>query len=986
MIGRTAELQQLEDALAAASSGRPSLAFVAGDSGVGKTRLVGELVRRAQASGAEVLSGDAVELGEGELPYAALVSALRGLARDGHPALDALHPRDRAELARLLPGLAGAAPSSDASSSDTPAQGRLFEALLGLLDRLGADAPVVLALEDLHWADPSTRAFVAFLARSLCRERVLVVLTYRLDELHRRHPLRPLLAEIERDPNVHRVTLEPLSRDELASALEDILGAPPDAGLLDRLHARSEGNPLFMEELLAAGVDGRGALPVTLRDALMVRIEQLTETAQELLRILAVGQYVDHATLGEVSGLPRAELVAALREGVASHLIVAQADDRYAFRHALLREVVADDLLPGERIELHRAFAAALEGRAAEGPAGAQLAAGIAHHYAAAGDQRAALGASVRAAAAAESLHAFGEAALLFERALELWDRVPDAEAVAGMDQVALLHRAGDAFIASGDRSRPTPMLRAALEMVDEQAEPRRAAALLERLAMAHWRAGRPREGLDTAERALALVEHGEPTPERATIYAWWAKTRMLQGRYRDATAFARKAIEAAEATGNQAALAGALNGMGTSLSAQGAVEEGTAALRRAIDIAREQNRPRELESAQVNLADALHLAGRDREALAAARAARQDSPGRGNHGVWLDVTIAEMLVEIGEWDEAERLLPGEDRRFLGNELVYVELIRAELLLGRGRHDEAAAHLARLADPVAASAEPQWHGAYGALLAELRRRQGDLDGARAAVDDALDRIEFCTEDAARLARVSAAGVTVEADRAQRGRDLGDDAEVARALGDIEAFVLRVEAAAEVSGLPVEAAWLATARADAARAAGEPSAELGRASAAAWEAVERVYRIAVAQAREAEAEVAADDREAAARAAGAALETGRRLGAGWLAGEVEGLVARARLRVDDDGDGAAVGDGAPDAEGEAAPAEDPFGLTPRERQVLALVARGATNRQIGAQLYMAEKTASVHVSRILAKLDVRSRTQAAAVAHRLGLAD
>jgi len=986
MIGRTAELQQLEDALAAASSGRPSLAFVAGDSGVGKTRLVGELLRRAEASGAEVLSGDAVELGEGELPYAALVSALRGLSRDGHPALDALHPRDRAELARLLPGLAGAAPASDAASSDTPAQGRLFEAVLGLLDRLGEDAPVVLALEDLHWADPSTRAFVAFLARSLCRERVLVVLTYRLDELHRRHPLRPLLAEIERDPNVHRVTLEPLSRDELASALEDILGAPPDAGLLDRLHARSEGNPLFMEELLAAGVDGRGALPVTLRDALMVRIEQLTETAQELLRILAVGQYVDHATLGEVSGLPRAELVAALREGVASHLIVAQADDRYAFRHALLREVVADDLLPGERIELHRAFAAALEGRAAEGPAGAQLAAGIAHHYAAAGDQRAALGASVRAAAAAESLHAFGEAALLFERALELWDRVPDAEAVAGMDQVALLHRAGDAFIASGDRSRPTPMLRAALEMVDEQAEPRRAAALLERLAMAHWRAGRPREGLDTAERALALVEHGEPTPERATIYAWWAKTRMLQGRYRDATAFARKAIEAAEATGNQAALAGALNGMGTSLSAQGAVEEGTAALRRAIEIARDQNRPRELESAQVNLADALHLAGRDREALAAARAARQDSPGRGNHGVWLDVTIAEMLVEIGEWDEAERLLPGEDRRFLGDELVYVELIRAELLLGRGRHDEAAAHLARLADPVAASAEPQWHGAYGALLAELRRRQGDLDGARAAVDDALDRIEFCTEDAARLARVSAAGVTVEADRAQRGRDLGDDAEVARALGDIEAFVLRVEAAAEVSGLPVEAAWLATARADAARAAGEPSAELWRASAALWEAVERVYRIAVAQAREAEAEVAADDREAAARAAGAALETGRRLGAGWLAGEVEGLVARARLRVDDDGDGDGEGDGAPDAEGEAAPAEDPFGLTPRERQVLALVARGATNRQIGAQLYMAEKTASVHVSRILAKLDVRSRTQAAAVAHRLGLAD
>jgi ATP/maltotriose-dependent transcriptional regulator MalT len=970
-------LQQLEDALRDAASGRPSLAFVAGDSGVGKTRLVTELLRRAEQAGAEVLSGDAVELGEGEVPYAALMSALRPLARDGHPSLDALHPRDRAELARLLPGLAGAVPADD--GSDTPAQGRLFEALLALVDRLGSEGPVVLVLEDLHWADPSTRAFLAFLAHSLGRERVLVIATYRLDELHRRHPLRPLLAEIERDPDVHRITLAPLSRDELARALEDILGAPPSPDLIDRLYARSEGNPLFMEELLAAGVDGRGALPVTLRDALMVRIEQLSDAAQEVLRVLAVGQRVDHALLAEISGMDRATLVAALREAVASHLVVAQADDRYVFRHALLREVVADDLLPGERTELHRAFAEALERRAASGPSGAQVAAGIAHHYAAAGDQRAALSASVVAAAAAESVHAFGEAAALFERALELWERVPDAEAVAGVDKVTLLHRAGDAFIASGDRKRPMPLLRAALDMVDEQAEPRRAAALLERYAMAQYRAGKASEAIETAEHALALVKDGDPTPERASIYAWFAKNRMVQGRYREATVAAREAIAAAEATGNDAALSSALNGMGLSLAAQGAVEEGTAALRRAIEIAREHDRVRELESAQTNLADALHLAGRDREALEVARAAREESPRRGTYPAWLDIASSELLLELGDWEEAERVLPAESRRFIGNELVNYELRRAELYLGRGDHDRAAEHLARLADPVAASTEPQWHGAYGALLAELRRRQGDLDGARAAVDEALDRIEFCTEDASRLARVSAAGVTVEADRAQRGRDLGDDAEVARALADIEAFALRVEAAAEVSGLPVEAAWLDTARADAARAAGEPSAELWVSAAAAWEGLERPYRVALARWREAEALVAADDRPGAAAAAAEALETARRLGAGWLAGEAEGLIARARLRLDDEADG----DGGDAA---AAEPEDPFGLTPRERQVLALVARGATNRQIGAQLYMAEKTASVHVSRILAKLDVRSRTQAAAVAHRLGLAE
>jgi ATP/maltotriose-dependent transcriptional regulator MalT len=279
---------------------------------------------------------------------------------------------------------------------------------------------------------------------------------------------------------------------------------------------------------------------------------------------------------------------------------------------------------------------------------------------------------------------------------------------------------------------------------------------------------------------------------------------------------------------------------------------------------------------------------------------------------------------------------------------------------------------------VEGSSEPQWHGPYGSHLAELRRRQGDLDGARQAVDEALDRIEFCTEDVARLAQVAAAGVTVEADRAQRGRDLGDEAEAQRALSDIELLLARLEAAAE-GGLPVESAWLASARGDAARAAGADDPALWQAAHAAWTAIERPYPAALAQWREAEAHVAAGDREAAARAVADALETAQRLGASWLAGELEGLAARARLRLDGE-------EIAPEPAGDGDGDGDPFGLTPRERQVLALVARGATNREIGAELFMAEKTASVHVSRILAKLDVRSRTQAAAVAHRMGLAD
>ncbi len=342
-VGRAAELEELRTALGEAVGGRPGLSFVAGESGVGKTRLLAELERVARADGVRVIGGDCVELGEGELPYAPIVGALRPLARAGDPAFTRLSQPARAALAHILPGL-GRGPEQ--LGDEATAQARLFDALLELLELLAGEDGLLLTVEDLHWADRSTRAFLVYLAASLCRERVLVVTTYRPDELHRRHPLRPLLAELERDARALRVELRPLTRAELAEQLCDILGEPPADELLDRLFMRSEGNPLFAEELLAAGTDGRGSLPPTLRDALMLRIERLSTDAQELLRLLAAGRRLDHEILATASGVdPRAPI----REAVAAQLVVADDDGFYAFRHALLREVVADDLLPGER-------------------------------------------------------------------------------------------------------------------------------------------------------------------------------------------------------------------------------------------------------------------------------------------------------------------------------------------------------------------------------------------------------------------------------------------------------------------------------------------------------------------------------------------------------------------------------------------------------------------------------------------------------------
>jgi len=967
LIGRAAELVELEAALADAADERPSIVFLAGESGVGKSRLLAELERRATSSGALVLAGDCVDLGESELPYVPLVAALRPLARSGDPALT--EPL-RAAVAPLLPGLA---PVASEEAGEEGAQARLFEGLLSLLNALGEERPVLLLIEDLHWADRSTRAALAFLARSLVAERTLVVGSYRPDELHRRHPLRPLLAEVERNARARRITLEPLTRAELADQLADILGAPPEADLLERLWTRSGGNPLYCEELLAAGLDGRGAAPDTLRDALMLRVEGLSEPAQEILRLVAVGQRTDHPLLEQTSGLDERSLRDALREAVDSHILIAGEDVRYRFRHALLREVVEDDLLPGERAALHLTLARALEQRVDE-HAGAVLTAAVAHHFAAAGEQPAALEWSVRAATAAERVYAHGEAHALLERALELWDRVPDAEQRAGEDHVSLLWRAGHAAWALGNPSRQLALFETALAELDPATDPHRASKMLEGIARAQRSVNRPKSSIETLERALELVEgaDGKEGEARARLLAGLARGRMLDGRFGDSVDAARRALDATIAAGMRWAEGHARNTLGFSLAMTGEVESGAEQLREAIRIARERDDLPDLSDAYVNYSDMLHILGRSDEARRVALEGREAVGTRRPIALmWLDCQLAEFAYDTGDWEMSEASLPDPHRWTGVHTRVNLNLRRAHLLMGRGRHDEARAVLTELGELAAESSEPQFVGPVAVLTAELRRREGDLDGARAVIDRGLDRMEFCTDDAARVSAVASAGVTVEADAAQRARDLGDGEAEAAAMRRVDDLLSRVAAAA-VRTRPIECALLLTARAEAGRAGGRPDPSAFARAAQAWSDVGRPEPAAIMRWREAEAHIAGGDREAATEAACAADEIAIRLGAAYLRGEVEGLAARARLAIEAEPVGQPV---------EPVEDDDGFGLTSRERQVLALVAEGATNREIGAQLFMAEKTASVHVSRILSKLNVRSRTEAAAVAHR-----
>jgi DNA-binding NarL/FixJ family response regulator/tetratricopeptide (TPR) repeat protein len=976
-VGRVNELAELELDLREASAGSPVVVLVCGESGVGKTRLVRELERRLSEQDALALRGEAVEEADGELPYAPLIGALRPLVRDRHPALGALSRGSRVQLGALLPGLDDEGHVSEASGPS--GQVRLFEGLLELLHLLSVEEPVVLTIEDLHWADRSTRTFVDFLARGLRRERIMLVLTYRTDELHRRHPLRSLLAELERLERARRIELAPFDRDELAEALADILGEPPAAELVERLHARSEGNPLYIEELLAAGLDGRGAAPQSLRDAFMLRIERLSPDAQAAARALAAGRALDEEMIAEVTVIDHEALHTALREAVAEQVLVAGEDGRLTFRHALLREALYDDLLPGERSELHLALARAFEDRAdADGDRGVDLASTIAHHYAAAGDQPAALRATVQAALAARELHAYGDAADLAERALELWPRVPDAYGIIPLDHIELLSIAADAQGAVGDRARGEVLLGEALRELDPETEPGRYSALLDHLARVRWRLNRGPEAIETAQRALSLLPPDEISRERASLLAWLARVRHLRGRYRESLKEGQDALVTARAAGDRSAESEVLNTIGMSQISLGNIDAGVTDLRRAIEIAREDDDIDELETAYSNLAESLNAAGRSLEALATARegiAAMLERVGRAHD--WLLLSACELCFETGDWQAAREYLDQTARHPLGRQLIFRRLREVEIALGVGDEEDASRCLEEVEPLVARSSEPQWIGAFGALLAESRRRRGDLAGARAAVAHALDRIELCTDDVARIARVTAVGLRVEADIAQRARDLRERADERDAVALARIHMQRLRAASQEGG-PVERAWQAAGAAELARARGRHDPKLWAASAQEWESISRPLQRAIALYRATEAHVDAGDRGAAAEAARDALAIAQRLGSRWLVDELTALAQRARLEFGPDGSEPAVPSDADEAD------EDPFGLTARERQVLALVAEGATNRQIGAALFMAEKTASVHVSRILSKLGVRSRTQAAAVAHRLHL--
>src|ERR1700710_874055 len=458
-------------------SGEVSAVLLGGEAGVGKSRLVVELSRRLAVDGWRVLAGECVELGGDGLPLAPLADVLRTLARTSPPdRLDAYLGAARAELAWLLPEL-GNEPGATAAASHA----QLLELVLGMVTRIAAEAPLLLVVEDLHWADRSTLELIAFLTRTLQAVPVMVVMTYRSDELHRRHPLRPLLTTWERGRSVVRVELGRLTRAEVAEQLAGILDETPPAPVVDAVFERSQGNAYLVEEVLGIIRNGRlpDDLPPSLRDVLLAHLEQLADGAQLVVRAAsAAGTSVPERLLASVVDLPPDAFGAALREVVEHHLLLV--DDSipgYAFRHALTRDAVYHDMLPGERVQLHAAYGEALTSQPELG--GRAVSPMLAHHWYAALDLPRALAAAT-AAGRETAVHAPADALTHFERALEVWPRVADAEQLAGGDHVEVLGEAASAAYNAGINDRCLQLLDQALAEQPLSAVDERRALILE--------------------------------------------------------------------------------------------------------------------------------------------------------------------------------------------------------------------------------------------------------------------------------------------------------------------------------------------------------------------------------------------------------------------------------------------------------------------------------------------------------------------------
>ena len=1008
LVGRDTAMTPLTAALERSTAGEPRVVLIGGDAGLGKTRLVTEFGARAEADGGRMIVGACLDLRGDGIPYGPFLDALRALGTMiGPEALGGLLGPVGLELATLAPGFAryvGATPEALAALGGPAVragadQARFFELVLGLLERLAADKPLVLVLEDLHWSDPATRDLLEFVVRHMERTRLLVIGTLRTFDLGPGDPLLAYFANLERLPGVERIDLRPLTAAEQGAQLRAILGRPVPAAQLARIHERAEGNPFFAEELLASAAesgDGDGGagdaagpdVPRTLRDILLARIAVTRPSARGAMRVIAVaGHLADDGVISRITGLPIDELEDGLRDAIERQVLVVNRETgTYRFRHALLAELVYGDLLPGERRRLHAAVAEWLTAR------GGEAAAELAHHWYAARRPEEAIPACLGAARAASTIYAHADALRDLEQVLEMWWDVPDPEALAGISTIDLLLLAADTADRASQNGRALELADAALDLVDEDEEPVRAGLLHDRRAFFLWTVGESHASLEERRIAVRLVPADPPTVERALVLGGLASTTMAALHYRESKELAEEALGVLRAVGSREGEPRLHNILGVDLVGLGEIEAGLTQLREAVSAARDVSPIESRVGIEHNLCYFLSVTDHLDEALETTALALADAQRTGldrKYGAGLRAIRGDVLFRLGRWDEAAEVTrTALDVETEPSKLIFLLAIRAVLLAARG-------DLAGLADAIHASDElvtrdvdPDVRAYYLGAVAEQALLLDRPADAMRAVEEAL-ALYAGSDEQLLMGPLLVVATTAAADQADKGRAWRSPTDVAAAETSAAALLETARRLASSPGsTPSLLATAAHAEAEHARALGHPEPEAWIRAAAAWEAIPMPYPAARARYRAAEALLLSrGSRDQAGALLRAAAESAVALGAVPLLDAIAAVAQRARLPLEAvkaaSVAGATSNLEAPAAEAPARGPAEILGLSGREWEVLELVAAGRSNAEIAETLFISPKTASVHVTHILDKLGVNNRVEAATIAVRVG---
>jgi len=937
LIGRDDESAQLYDAMTLAAQGQPQVALVVGDAGIGKTSIVSDLAHRAADLGFVTTTGHCLDI-EAAMSFAPAVEALRSLLPDIAGSEDRPHAR---RMEALL----------DPNASE-PDRIRLLDDLRLTFLEAAAHGPLLLILEDLHWADRSTQELVSALART-AQGRLLLVLTVRSDELHRRHPFRAALAELTRLDAARRIDLGPLNRADIAALVLERSGVAGGDETVASLHERSDGNPLYAEELIDADLN---AMPEHLSDLLLARVAKLSSESRSLVRTASVdGSRLDHELLTTVTGLEPEALEKHLREAIDDH-VLRQREYVLEFRHGLLREAVYDDLLPGERTRTHAAFAEALQSQLdGGGEASLSRLSRVSFHWSQAHDASRALAASVRAGLAALHIGA-AEAVTHLDRAVALWDQVTDPESGAGCSKPALLLHLAHAHAENERRDLFEILTREAVAEIGPDTD----RLVVSRVYATFARCMRASDdAIDEQEAIRLALEYAgaAPSPERARALCSQSSFHHRRGRSTPALAFAQEAVQVAQQADDSETEVEALHFSAIELQLLGRVGDAVTCEGEGVRTARRAGRLGWALFATSNLTWFQLVGGGGVAAYEAAIAGIEESVANAMPG--LAVLCGEEAVT---W-----------------------------LLWQGRLNDAERLLARL---VRFDADPE-------ACEEMRRRVAIARGDSEAIAGWLERVPLFVESG-----FHHGGDEDDVDDRVTGFLLLGRPEDARHAA--ESYLCFVEA----GDSPVRHASAAYSAYRAASALDPKarkalSAHAGRALAWAgsrltddWRTSLHGLRLAVAEAYQLQdhgRSAVTRFREAIAMAEGFGT---------FLALEPRLLLAEELLTQGqrDEGrellsavwsDARAMGAGEHERRAFRLatrtrvplprPAESPgplARLTPREREVLDLVADGATNRTIAETLFIAEKTASVHVSNLLAKLGVPNRGAAAALVHRL----